>query len=154
MCFTTSSLNSTRRVAHGHEPSASTRRSPTRRGAAFWVGAEIRLRSSLPGVGLQGGGHRQAEEPALATSRTQPRVVSPHPTCARASPLLTAGVSGTTCGFLKSPPLKGLISCVFFLACCVSGQTDGESEEEQESAGTGEEDEDGDESDLVTSPAL
>lgn len=52
--------------------------------------------------------------------------------------------------FIESPPLKGLISCVFFLACCVAGQTDGESEEEQESAGTGEEDEDGDESDLVT----
>lgn len=54
------------------------------------------------------------------------------------------------CVFIKSPPLKGLISCVFFLAYCVAGQTDGESEEEQESAGTGEEDEDGDESDLVT----
>lgn len=51
---------------------------------------------------------------------------------------------------MESPPLKGLIGCVFFLACCFADQTDGESEEEQESAGTGEEDEDGDESDLVT----
>ena len=54
---------------------------------------------------------------------------------------------------MESPPLKGLIGCIFFLAHCVADQTDGESEEEQESAGTGEEDEDGDESDLVT-PAL
>lgn len=132
--------------------SAGGRRSQTGRGAAFGVGAEIRRRSGPPGVGLRGGGSRQAEELAPAASRTRPRVVSPHPACAPASPLLTARVSGTTCGFLRSPPPKGLISCVFFLACCVSGQTDGESEEEQESAGTGEEDEDGDESDLVTQP--
>lgn len=76
-----------------------------------------------------------------------------------APPRLHACVSGADrlgvwqCIFMESPPPKGLIGCIFFLARCVADQTDGESEEEQESAGTGEEDEDGDESDLVT-PAL